>query len=202
VAGFIRPTPKPAARELGGESFFGVHSLRLFNGQVGRHLIDPSRHPVSQRPFDGEIRRMPRLARGKFGRLLFGALLGRRKLRLERIDVGFERSDDLIGKRSFIGIPEALSVAVNPSDIVPTLGRANSRSLIVSERLLPSATLGTLPNRLGRDAQQVRRLPVRKPLARQIAPVGKTSDDPAPPCRSAARVLPHLGRGAQDEATG
>jgi hypothetical protein len=86
------PTPKPAARNLGGESFFGVHPPRLFNRQVGGHLVDPSRHPVGQRPFDGEIRRMSRLAGGKFGRLLFGALFGRRELRLERIDVGFECS--------------------------------------------------------------------------------------------------------------
>jgi hypothetical protein len=196
------PTPKPAARELSGESFFGIHPLRLFNRQVSGHLIDPSRHPVGQRPFDGKIRSMLRLARGKFGRMLFGALLGGRKLRLERIDVGFKRSDDLIGKRPFIRIPEALTVSVNPSAVVPTLRRPNSCSLIVSERFLPSPTLGALPNRLGRDAQQVRRLPVGEPLARQIAPVGKTSDDPAPPSPSAARVLPHLGRGAQDEATG
>jgi hypothetical protein len=36
------PTPKPAARELSGESFFGIHPLRLFNLQVSGHLIDPS----------------------------------------------------------------------------------------------------------------------------------------------------------------
>jgi hypothetical protein len=144
----------------------------LFNNQVGGHLIDPSRHSVGQRPFDSEIRGMPRLARGKFGRLLFGALLGGRKLRLERIDVGFERSDDLVRKRSFIRTPEDMSMAVDPRDVVPTLRWPNSRSLIVSERLLPSAALGALPNRLGRDAQQFGGLPVGKPVARQIVPVG------------------------------
>ena len=139
-------------RASSAASFFGVRPLRLFNRQVGRHLIDPRRHPVSQSPFDGEIRRVPRLARGKFGRLFFGPLLGGRKLRLERIDMGFEHSDDLIGQRSFIGIPRARGAAVNPNAIVPTLGRPNPRSLIVAERLLPSATLGALPNRLGRHA--------------------------------------------------
>jgi hypothetical protein len=155
----------------------------LFNRQVGGHLIDPSRHPVGQRPFDGEIRCMPRLARDKFGRLLFGPLLGGRKLRLERIDVGFERSDDLIRQRPFIRIPEALRTAVNPNDVVPTLWRPNPRSLIVSERLLPSAALGALPNRLGRDAQQVRRLPVGKPLARQNCP---------PSVRDVGRLCPAM----------
>ena len=165
------PTPKPAPRELSGEPFFGVHQLRFFDGHVGGHLIDSSRHPVGQRPFDGEIRRMPRLAGGKFGRLLFGALLGGRQLRLERIDVGFERSDDLIRKRSFIRTPEAMSTAVNPSAVVPTLRWPNPRSLVVSERLLPSAALGALPNRLSRDAQQFGGLPVGKPVARHIVPV-------------------------------
>ena len=166
------PTPKPASRELSGESFFGVHPLCLFNHQVGGHLIDPSRHPVGQRPFDGKIRGMPRLARGKFGRLLFGAMLGGRKLRLERIDVAFERSDDLIRKRSFVRTPEAMSTAVNPSDVVPTLRWPNPRSLVVSECLLPMATLRPLANRLGRHAQQFGGLPVGKPVARQIVPVG------------------------------
>jgi hypothetical protein len=172
LAGFILATPKPAAGELSGESFFGVHPLRLFNRQVGGHLIDPGRHPVGQRPFDREIRRMPRLARGKFGRLLFGPLLGRRKLRLERIDVGFERSDDVIRQRSFIRIPKALRTAVHPHDVVPALRRPNSRSLVVSERLLPMATLRPLADRLGRHAQQFGGLPVGKPVARQIVPVG------------------------------
>jgi hypothetical protein len=166
------PTPKPAARELSGESFFGVHPLRLFNRQVSGHLIDPSRHPVGQHPFDGEIRSMPGLARGKFGRMLFDALLGGRKLRLERIDVGFEGSDDLIRQRSFIRTPEAMSTAVNPSDVVPTLRWPNPRALVVSECLLPMATLRPLANRLGRHAQQFGGLPVGKPVARQIVPVG------------------------------
>jgi hypothetical protein len=38
-----------------------------------------------------------RLARGELGRLLFGSKLGGDKLRLERFDMGFERSNDLIG---------------------------------------------------------------------------------------------------------
>jgi hypothetical protein len=172
LAGFILATPKPAAGELSGESFFGVHPLRLFNRQVGGHLIDPGRHPVGQRPFDGEIGRIPRLARGKFGRLLFDALLSGRQLRLERIDVGFERSDDLTRKRSFIRTSETMSAAVNPTDFVPTLRRPNPRSLVVSERLLPMATLRPLADRLGRHAQQFGGLPVGKPVARQIVPVG------------------------------
>ena len=45
---------------------------------------------------------MARLARGEFGRLLFGAQLGRGELRLERLDMGFERSDDLIGEPPFV----------------------------------------------------------------------------------------------------
>jgi hypothetical protein len=172
LAGFILATPKPAAGELSGKSFFGVHPLRLFNRQVDGHLIDPGRHPVGQRPFDGEIGRVPRLARGKFGRLLFSALLSGRQLRLERIDVGFERSDDLIRKRSFIRTSETMSAAVNPTDFVPTLRRPNPRSLVVSERLLPMATLRPLADRLGRHAQQFGGLPVGKPVARQIVPVG------------------------------
>jgi hypothetical protein len=166
------PTPKPAAREFSGESFFGVRPLRLFNRQVGGHLIDPGRHPVGQGPLDGKIRRMPRLARGKFGRLLLGALLGDRKLRLERIDVGFERSDDLIRQRSFIRTSETMSAAVNRHDVVPALRRPNPRSLVVSECLLPTATLRPLANRLGRHAQQFGGLPVGKPVAGQIVPVG------------------------------
>ena len=172
MAGFILATPKPAAGQLSGESFFGVHPLRLFNRQVGGHLIDPGRHPVGQRPFDGEIGRIPRLARGKFGRLLFDAVLSGRQLRLERIDVGFERSDDLTRKRSFIRTSETMSAAVNPTDFVPTLRRPNPRSLVVSERLLPMATLRPLADRLGRHAQQFGGLPVGKPVARQIVPVG------------------------------
>lgn len=166
------PTPKPAARELSGEPLFGVRPLRLFNGQIGGHLIDPGRHPVGQRPFDGEIRRMPRLARGEFDRLLFGALLGGRELPLERIDVGFERSDDLIRQRSFIRAPKAMSAAINPSGVVPTLRWPNPRSLVVTERLLPTATFRPLANRLGRHAQQFGGLPVGEPVARQIVPVG------------------------------
>ena len=45
---------------------------------------------------------MTRLARSEFGRLLFGALLGGGKLRLERFDMRFERSYDLVGQRSFV----------------------------------------------------------------------------------------------------
>ena len=127
-AGFIRPASKPAARELSGQSFFGVHPLRLFDRQVGGHLIDPGRHAVGQRPFDGEIRRVPRLARSKFGRLLFGPLLGGRKLRLERIDVGFKHSDDLIGQRAFIRIAEVLSAAIHPNaSFQPSGGRTRVR---------------------------------------------------------------------------
>src|SRR5258708_39022496 len=146
------PPPEPAARELRGESLFGVNPLRLFNDQVGCHLIDPRRHPVSQGPFDGKLRRMPRLARVEFGRLLFCPLLGGRKLCLERFDMGFERSDYLIGQRSFIWIAEALSAAVNTSGVVPTLRGPNPRSLVVAKRLLPTATLRPLANRLGRHA--------------------------------------------------
>jgi hypothetical protein len=115
---------------------------------------------------------MQRLTRSKFGRLLFGALLGGRELRLERIDMGFERSDDLIRQRSFIRTPESMSAAVNPSDVLPTLRWPNPRSLVVPECLLPTATLRPLANRLGRHAQQFGGLPVGKPVARQIVPVG------------------------------
>jgi len=115
---------------------------------------------------------MPRLARGKFGRLLFSPLLGGRKLRLERIDVGFQGSDNLIRQRPFIGIPEVLRTAVHPNAIVPTVGRPNPRSLVVSECLLPMAALRPLANRLGRHPQQFGGLPVGKPVARQIVPVG------------------------------
>jgi hypothetical protein len=91
------PALKPSGRELGSEPFFGLHPLRLFNRQVGGHLVDSGRHPVGQSPFNRKIGGMARLARGEFGRLLFGALLGGGELRLERFDMGFERSDDLIG---------------------------------------------------------------------------------------------------------
>lgn len=117
---------------------------------------------------------MARLARSELGRLLFGAMLGRRKLRLEGFDMGFERSNDLIGQRSFVRKtrPQAATVR-KPRKIVPTLRRTNPRSLIVSERLLPPAALGPLPNRLGRYAQQFGGLPVGKPLARQNCPPPK-----------------------------
>src|SRR3984893_7199224 len=140
------PPPEPAARELRGESLFGVHPLRLFNDKDGCHLIDPRRYPASQGPFDGKLRRMPRLARREFGRLLFRPLLGGRKLRLERFDMGFERSDNLIGQRSFIWIAEVLSAAINPSGVVPTLRGPNPSSLVVAKRLLPTAALRPLPN--------------------------------------------------------
>ena len=107
-----RPTPEPAARKLGRESVFGVHPLRLFNRKVRGHLIDPRRHAIGQGPFDGEIGRMPSLTRGKLGYQLFGSLLGGRKLRLKRIDMGFERPDDLVGQRSFVHNAGAQSAIV------------------------------------------------------------------------------------------
>ena len=140
---------------------------------------------------------MPRLARGKFGPLLFGAKLGSRKLRLERFDMGFERPDDLIGQRAFIRIPEALRAAVNPSAIVPTLGWSNPRALVVSKRLLPTATLRPLANRLGRHAQQFGGLPVGKPLARQIVP-SRLDVGPRRSACGAARTLIHRGLIAQE----
>ena len=89
---FHHPRPTSAA-----SLFFRIHTLRLFDRKVDGHLIDPGRHTVSQRPFDREIRGMTRLARSEFGRLLFGALLGGGKLRLECFDMRFERLDDPIG---------------------------------------------------------------------------------------------------------
>jgi hypothetical protein len=172
-----RATFEPSPPKLGRELLFGLYALRLFHRQVGGHLVDPGRHSVGQGSFDGKIGRMARLTCGKLGRLLFGPLLGGRKLRLERIDMRFERPDDLIGQRSFIRIPEALRAAIHASGVVPTLRRPDPRALIVSERLLPSAALGPLSDRFGRHAQQFGGLSVGKPLARQIAPVGKTSDD-------------------------
>ena len=192
-----RPTLEPAARELGGEPLFGLHPLRLFDRQVGGHLIDPGRHPVGQSPFDGQIGRMARLARGEFGRLFFRSMLGGRKLRLERFDMGFERSDELIGQRPFIRIPGALGAAIDPSDIVPAIRRPNSRSLVVSERLLPKAALRPLADRLGRHAQQFGGLPVGKPLARQNRPP-PVRRRTAPPARGAARTLNHRGLIAQE----
>jgi hypothetical protein len=164
-----RPTLEPAPRQL-GEPLFGLYPLRLFNRQIGCHLIDPGRHPISQSPFDREIGRMPRLTRCKFGRLLFGPLVGGRNLSLERFDMRFERPDDLVRQRSFIRIAGGPSPAIQPSAVVPALGRPNSRPFVVSKRLLPLATLGPLSDRLGRHVQEVRRLPVGKPLARQIVP--------------------------------
>ena len=169
--------PASSARRLNqprassAASLFSVSSpLGLFNRQIGCHLIDPRRHPVGQSPFNGEIGRKPRLPRGKFGRLLFGPLLRGGKLHLERFDMGFKRSDDLTGERSFIRIAGALSAAIDPNAVVPTLWRPDPRTLVVSECLLPLAAPGPLADRLGRHAQQVRRLPVGKPLARQIVP--------------------------------
>src|ERR1700722_10010593 len=145
---------------------------------------------------------MTRLARGEFGRLLFGALLSSGKLRLERFDVGFKRSDDLISQCSFVDDAGAQSAIVrDPNEIVPALRGPNPRSLIVSERLLPPAALGPLPDRLSRHAQQFGRLPVGKPLARQNCPQSvKTSDPLAPSCRGAAATLVHRGLSAQDKA--
>jgi hypothetical protein len=165
-----RPTPEPAPRELGGEPFFGVYPLRLFDGQIGSHLINPGRHPVGQGAFHGKIGRMARFARGKFSRLLFGPMLGGRNLCLKRCDMGFERSDHLIGQCSFVRITGTLSATVNRNDILPALRRTNSRPFIVSKRLLPLATLCPLPDRLGRYPQKFGGLPVGKPLARQIVP--------------------------------
>jgi hypothetical protein len=98
--------------EPGGKPFFRIHPLRLFDREVSGHLVDSGRHPVGQSPLNREIRGMTRLSRGKFGRLLFGALLGRGKLRLERFDMGFERSYDLIGERSFVDNTSAQSTIV------------------------------------------------------------------------------------------
>jgi hypothetical protein len=170
LVGVRRPTLKPASRELGREPLFGLDPLRLFNRQIGGHLIDPGRHPVSQSPLDREIGRVARLARGEFGCLLFHPMLGCRELRLKCFDMGFECSDDLIGQRPLIRIPGTLDAAIDPSDIVPAIRWPNSRSLVVSEGLLPKATLRPLANRLGRHAQQFGGLPVGKPLARQNRP--------------------------------
>ena len=145
---------------------------------------------------------MARLARGEFGRLLFGALLGGGELRLERLDMGFQRPDDLIGERPFVQNAGAQGAIVrDPNDIVPTLGRPNPRSLVVSERLLPTAALRPLPDGLGRHAQQFGRLPVGKPLARQIVPRPLRRRTPSS-CRGAARTLVHRGLSAQDKADG
>jgi hypothetical protein len=180
LAGIGRARLEPSAPELGRELLFGLNPLRLFNRQVGGHLVDPSRHPVGQSPFDGKIGRMARLACCEFGRLPFGPVLGGLNLGFERFDMGFEGSDELAGKRSFIRIAEALSAAVSPRAVVPTGRWPNPRSLVVSERLLPLAALRPLANRVGRHAQQFGGLPVGKPLTRQFAPVVKTSDPLAP----------------------
>ena len=116
---------------------------------------------------------MARLARGEFGRLFLGAQLSGGKLRPERFNMGFERPYDLVGERAFVHNAGAQRAVVrDPNDIVPTFGRPNPRSLVVSERLLPTATFRPLANRLGRHAQQFGGLPVGKPVARQIVPVG------------------------------
>ena len=67
--------------------------------KVGGHLVDPRRHPVSQGALDSEVGGVARLARGEFGRLFFGALLRRGELRPERLDMGLQRPDDLMGER-------------------------------------------------------------------------------------------------------
>jgi len=129
---------KPSACERGGELLFRIHPLRLFDRKVGGHLVDPGRHTVGQGPFDSEVGRIARGARGKFGLLLFQPLLGGRKLRLERFDMRFKRSDDLIRQRALVNDPGPQSAIIrSPNDIVPALGRPNPRSLVVSERLLP-----------------------------------------------------------------
>jgi hypothetical protein len=82
-----------------------------------------------------------------------------------------QRPYDLIGKRAFAHNAVARSAVVRDSSkIVPTFGRPNPRSLVVSQRLLPPAALGPLPDRIGRHAQQLGRLPVGKPLTRQNVP--------------------------------
>jgi hypothetical protein len=178
LAGTGRARLEPSAAEFGREPLFGFHALRLLHRHVSGHLVDPGRHSVGQSPFDGKIGRMARLARCEFGRLPFGPLLGGLNLGFERFDMGFEGSDELAGKRSFIRIAEALSAAVSPRAVVPTGRWPNPRSLVVSERLLPLAALRPLANRLGRHPQQFGGLPVGKPLARQFAPVG---EDVGPP---------------------
>jgi hypothetical protein len=170
LAGIGRVTLEPPAAEFGRELLFGLHALRLFHRQVGGHLVDPGRHSVGQSPFDGKIGRMTRLARSEFGRLLFGPLFGGLNLGFERLDMGFEGSDELVGERSFIKISQALTTAVSPRAVVPTGRWPNPRPLVVSERLLPLSALRPLANRLGRHAQQFGGLPVGKPLARQFVP--------------------------------
>ena len=72
---------------------------------------------------------MARLARGKFGRLLFGPLLGGGKLRLERFDMGFEHSDDLIGQRAFIRNAERAERghSIRTASFQPSGGRTRVR---------------------------------------------------------------------------
>ena len=120
---------------------------------------------------------MTLLAPGEFSRLLFGALLSSGKLRFECFHMRLKRPDDLIGEPAFVRDACALSATVpGPIDIVPALGGPNSGSFIVSEGLLPPASLGPLPDGLGRNAQEFGGLPVGKPLARQIVPAPETSD--------------------------
>ncbi len=91
---------------------------------------------------------------GEFGSLLFGALLGGRELRPEGFDMGFKRSDDLVGERALIHDPGAQRATTeHPNNIGPTLGRPNSCSLVVPERLLPLPTFSPLPDRLDRHVQ-------------------------------------------------
>ena len=92
-----RPALPPSARELTRQPFFRVRPLRLFDRKVGGHLVDPRRHPVSQGALDSEVGGVARLARGEFGRLFFGAQFRRSYVRLERLDMGLQRPDDLIG---------------------------------------------------------------------------------------------------------
>ena len=99
------PTLKPAAGEPGGELLFRIDPLRLFDREGQRSSGRP--WPTSGRrpPFNGEIRGLTHLARGEFGRLLFGAPLGGCKLRPERFDMGLERphpEPGLAGEPTFV----------------------------------------------------------------------------------------------------
>jgi hypothetical protein len=143
---------------------------------------------------------MARLARCEFCRLLFRSLFGGPNLGFERFDMGFQGSDELAGKRSFIRIAEALSAAVSPRAVVPTGRWPNPRSLVVSERLLPLAALRPLANRLGRHPQQFGGLPVGKPLARQFAPVNEDVGPPRTVIPRRTKTLNQPGLTTQERA--
>jgi hypothetical protein len=122
------PALKPSLPQLGGESLFGLHALRLLHRQVCGHLIDPGRHPVGQSPFDGEVGRMARLACGKFGGLFFGPQLGGRELRLKSFNMGFEGSDELAGERSFVGATgRCARPSIRTTSFQPSGGRIRVR---------------------------------------------------------------------------